>query len=195
VIGGPHGDAGLTGRKIIIDTYGGWGAHGGGAFSGKDPTKVDRSGAYIARQAAKSIVASGLARRALVQVFIRSFIHHMRSNLQSKDQVRCSNSDMAGLHAALSWDDLQQVCGSPSSVKPLLCISSKVQPSGLFWSFLSYPNFANRSILGSLVSSILDTRPSHLSLPYLLMCSCSHAQLAPSETAHNHPFLQFMVDP
>jgi S-adenosylmethionine synthetase len=68
VIGGPHGDAGLTGRKIIIDTYGGWGAHGGGAFSGKDPTKVDRSGAYIARQAAKSIVASGLARRALVQV-------------------------------------------------------------------------------------------------------------------------------
>ena len=122
VIGGPHGDAGLTGRKIIIDTYGGklgffflsfpasgsgakkpfslvafplhfsfvltllslsfslqrslknkpdrsgWGAHGGGAFSGKDPTKVDRSGAYIARQAAKSIVASGLARRAIVQV-------------------------------------------------------------------------------------------------------------------------------
>eukprot|EP00951_Prasinocladus_malaysianus_P033886 scaffold338325_cov46-Prasinocladus_malaysianus.AAC.1 len=68
VIGGPHGDAGLTGRKIIIDTYGGWGAHGGGAFSGKDPTKVDRSGAYIARQAAKSVVASGLARRCLFQV-------------------------------------------------------------------------------------------------------------------------------
>ena len=68
VIGGPHGDAGLTGRKIIIDTYGGWGAHGGGAFSGKDPTKVDRSGAYIARQAAKSVVASDLARRCLVQV-------------------------------------------------------------------------------------------------------------------------------
>lgn len=67
-IGGPHGDAGLTGRKIIIDTYGGWGAHGGGAFSGKDPTKVDRSGAYITRQAAKSIVAAKLARRALVQV-------------------------------------------------------------------------------------------------------------------------------
>jgi len=68
VIGGPHGDAGLTGRKIIIDTYGGWGAHGGGAFSGKDPTKVDRSGAYIARQAAKSVVAAGLAKRCLVQV-------------------------------------------------------------------------------------------------------------------------------
>jgi len=68
VIGGPHGDAGLTGRKIIIDTYGGWGAHGGGAFSGKDPTKVDRSAAYAARWIAKSIVAAKLARRVLVQV-------------------------------------------------------------------------------------------------------------------------------
>merc|ERR1711985_71009 len=68
IIGGPQGDAGLTGRKIIIDTYGGWGAHGGGAFSGKDPTKVDRSAAYICRQMAKSIVRSGLAKRALVQL-------------------------------------------------------------------------------------------------------------------------------
>jgi S-adenosylmethionine synthetase len=68
VIGGPHGDAGLTGRKIIIDSYGGWGAHGGGAFSGKDPTKVDRSAAYAARWIAKSIVGSKLARRCLVQV-------------------------------------------------------------------------------------------------------------------------------
>jgi len=68
IIGGPQGDAGLTGRKIIIDTYGGWGAHGGGAFSGKDPTKVDRSAAYICRQMAKSIVTSGLAKRVLVQL-------------------------------------------------------------------------------------------------------------------------------
>merc|ERR1712107_500663 len=68
IIGGPQGDAGLTGRKIIIDTYGGWGAHGCGAFSGKDPTKVDRSAAYICRQMAKSIVTSGLAKRALVQL-------------------------------------------------------------------------------------------------------------------------------
>ena len=68
VIGGPHGDAGLTGRKIIIDTYGGWGAHGGGAFSGKDPTKVDRSAAYAARWIAKSLVAQKLCRRCLVQV-------------------------------------------------------------------------------------------------------------------------------
>jgi len=68
VIGGPHGDAGLTGRKIIIDSYGGWGAHGGGAFSGKDPTKVDRSAAYAARWIAKSLVAAKLCRRVLVQV-------------------------------------------------------------------------------------------------------------------------------
>jgi len=68
IIGGPQGDAGLTGRKIIIDTYGGWGAHGGGAFSGKDPTKVDRSAAYICRQMAKSVVSSGLTARCLVQL-------------------------------------------------------------------------------------------------------------------------------
>ncbi|KAJ1036518.1 hypothetical protein NDA13_000051 [Ustilago tritici] len=67
VIGGPQGDAGLTGRKIIVDTYGGWGAHGGGAFSGKDFSKVDRSAAYTARWVAKSLVAAGLARRVLVQ--------------------------------------------------------------------------------------------------------------------------------
>jgi len=68
VVGGPHGDCGLTGRKIIVDTYGGWGRHGGGAFSGKDPTKVDRSAAYMARHVAKNIVAAGLADRCEVQL-------------------------------------------------------------------------------------------------------------------------------
>ncbi len=68
VVGGPHGDAGLTGRKIIVDTYGGMGRHGGGAFSGKDPTKVDRSACYMARYIAKNLVAAGLAERAEVQV-------------------------------------------------------------------------------------------------------------------------------
>ncbi|HWR09308.1 methionine adenosyltransferase [Sporomusa sp.] len=68
VIGGPQGDAGLTGRKIIVDTYGGYSRHGGGAFSGKDPTKVDRSGAYAARYVAKNIVAAGLAKRAEIQI-------------------------------------------------------------------------------------------------------------------------------
>ncbi|KAK5078888.1 methionine adenosyltransferase sam2 [Lithohypha guttulata] len=68
IIGGPQGDAGLTGRKIIVDTYGGWGAHGGGAFSGKDYSKVDRSAAYLARWIAKSLIKAGLARRCLVQL-------------------------------------------------------------------------------------------------------------------------------
>ncbi len=68
VIGGPHGDTGLTGRKIIVDTYGGWGAHGGGAFSGKDPSKVDRSAAYAARHIAKNLVAAGVADKVLIQI-------------------------------------------------------------------------------------------------------------------------------
>ena len=68
VVGGPHGDCGLTGRKIIVDTYGGMGRHGGGAFSGKDPSKVDRSAAYAARYVAKNIVAAGLAKRCEVQL-------------------------------------------------------------------------------------------------------------------------------
>ena len=68
VVGGPHGDCGLTGRKIIVDTYGGWGRHGGGAFSGKDPTKVDRSAAYMARHVAKSIVAADFAKQCEVQL-------------------------------------------------------------------------------------------------------------------------------
>ena len=68
VVGGPSGDSGLTGRKIIVDTYGGWGRHGGGAFSGKDPSKVDRSAAYMARYLAKNVVASGLARACEVQL-------------------------------------------------------------------------------------------------------------------------------
>ena len=68
VVGGPQGDCGVTGRKIIVDTYGGMGRHGGGAFSGKDPSKVDRSAAYMARYVAKNIVAAKLARRCEVQL-------------------------------------------------------------------------------------------------------------------------------
>ncbi|NLR90117.1 methionine adenosyltransferase [Flammeovirga agarivorans] len=76
VIGGPHGDAGLTGRKIIVDTYGGKGAHGGGAFSGKDPSKVDRSAAYASRHIAKNLVAAGIADEALVQVAYAIGVSH-----------------------------------------------------------------------------------------------------------------------
>ena len=74
-----QGDAGLTGRKIIVDTYGGWGAHGGGAFSGKDPSKVDRSAAYAARWVATSLVKAGLCRRALFQV-----IHFLFDEIQGR---------------------------------------------------------------------------------------------------------------
>jgi S-adenosylmethionine synthetase len=79
VIGGPKGDAGLTGRKIIADTYGGMARHGGGAFSGKDPTKVDRSGAYAARWVAKNIVAAGLADRCEVQIAYAIGVAHPMS--------------------------------------------------------------------------------------------------------------------
>jgi S-adenosylmethionine synthetase len=79
VIGGPKGDAGLTGRKIIADTYGGMARHGGGAFSGKDPTKVDRSGAYAARGVAKNVVAAGLADRCEVQVAYAIGVAHPMS--------------------------------------------------------------------------------------------------------------------
>ncbi|XP_066567601.1 methionine adenosyltransferase II, alpha-like [Amia ocellicauda] len=76
IVGGPQGDAGLTGRKIIVDTYGGWGGHGGGAFSGKDYSKVDRSGAYAARWVAKSLVKAGLCRRVLVQISYAISVSH-----------------------------------------------------------------------------------------------------------------------
>ncbi len=79
VIGGPVGDCGLTGRKIIVDTYGGWARHGGGAFSGKDPSKVDRSAAYAARYVAKNIVAAGLADRCEIQVSYAIGVAHPTS--------------------------------------------------------------------------------------------------------------------
>jgi S-adenosylmethionine synthetase len=79
VVGGPHGDSGLTGRKIIVDTYGGFARHGGGAFSGKDPTKVDRSASYAARYVAKNIVAAGLAKRVEVQLSYAIGVAHPTS--------------------------------------------------------------------------------------------------------------------
>jgi len=84
VIGGPMGDAGVTGRKIIADTYGGMGRHGGGAFSGKDPTKVDRSAAYAARWAAKNVVAAGLADRVEIQVaYAIGVAHPLSVNIET----------------------------------------------------------------------------------------------------------------
>ncbi len=98
VIGGPHGDTGLTGRKIIVDTYGGKGAHGGGAFSGKDPSKVDRSAAYAARHIAKNMVAAGLANEALVQVAYAIGVAkpmNLYVNTYGTAQVQFSDSEIA----------------------------------------------------------------------------------------------------
>merc|ERR1719473_1418228 len=95
VIGGPHGDAGLTGRKIIVDTYGGWGAHGGGAFSGKDPSKVDRSAAYAARWVARSLVDAALCRRCLVQVaYGIGLAHPLSVFVNSYGTGRYSDADL-----------------------------------------------------------------------------------------------------
>ena len=104
VIGGPHGDTGLTGRKIIVDTYGGRGAHGGGAFSGKDPSKVDRSAAYAARWIAKHLVAAGVAHEALVQVSYAIGVAEPVSlyvNTYGTAQVGMSDAEIAGVVAKL----------------------------------------------------------------------------------------------
>jgi S-adenosylmethionine synthetase len=98
VIGGPMGDSGLTGRKIIVDTYGGMGRHGGGAFSGKDPTKVDRSAAYAARWAAKNVVAAGLAERCEIQVAYAIGVSHPLSvNVETFDTGRISDEKISEL--------------------------------------------------------------------------------------------------
>ena len=104
VIGGPHGDTGLTGRKIIVDTYGGRGAHGGGAFSGKDPSKVDRSAAYAARWIAKHLVAAGVAHEALVQVSYAIGVAEPVSiyvNTYGTAQVALSDAEIAQIVAKL----------------------------------------------------------------------------------------------
>ena len=98
VIGGPQGDAGVTGRKIIVDTYGGMGRHGGGAFSGKDPTKVDRSAAYAARWAAKNVVAAGLADRVEIQVAYAIGVSHPLSvNVETFGTGRIPDEQIARL--------------------------------------------------------------------------------------------------
>jgi S-adenosylmethionine synthetase len=98
VVGGPLGDAGLTGRKIIVDTYGGMGRHGGGCFSGKDPTKVDRSGAYAARWVAKNIVASGLADRCEIQVaYAIGVAHPLSVNVETFGTGKLPDEQIAEL--------------------------------------------------------------------------------------------------
>ena len=113
VVGGPHGDCGLTGRKIIVDTYGGWGRHGGGAFSGKDPTKVDRIAAYMARHVAKNIVAAGLAERCEVQLayaigvarpgpIMRRHRRHRQDRREAGSPNWCGSTSTSGRRASSS---------------------------------------------------------------------------------------------
>jgi S-adenosylmethionine synthetase len=98
VIGGPMGDAGVTGRKIIADTYGGMGRHGGGSFSGKDPTKVDRSAAYAARWAAKNVVAAGLADRCEIQVaYAIGVAHPLSVNIETFGTGKIPDEKIAAL--------------------------------------------------------------------------------------------------
>ena len=98
VIGGPMGDSGLSGRKIIVDTYGGMARHGGGSFSGKDPTKVDRSGAYMARYVAKNVVAAGLARRFELQLaYAIGVARPLAVNVETFGTGRISDERMAAL--------------------------------------------------------------------------------------------------
>ena len=99
-IGGPKADTGLTGRKIIVDTYGGYAPHGGGAFSGKDPTKVDRSAAYMARHVAKTIVAAGLADKAQLQVAYAIGTAHPVSLMVETFGTEQVDPGQAGLHAS-----------------------------------------------------------------------------------------------
>ena len=102
VIGGPVGDAGLTGRKIIVDTYGGMARHGGGAFSGKDPSKVDRSAAYAARYVAKNVVAAGLADRCEVQVaYAIGVAHPVSVMVETFGTERVARAQIAGSSRAL----------------------------------------------------------------------------------------------
>jgi S-adenosylmethionine synthetase len=109
VSGGPEADAGLTGRKIIVDTYGGWAPHGGGAFSGKDPTKVDRSAAYYARYVAKSLVAAGLAHRCLIQVsYAIGLADPLSIHIDSYGTVRHGRTD----------DDLKRIVEANFNFRP-----------------------------------------------------------------------------
>lgn len=106
VVGGPQGDSGLTGRKIIVDTYGGYARHGGGAFSGKDPTKVDRSAAYAARYIAKNVVAAGLARQCEVQIAYAIGVAHPVSVLLDTFGTAVVEEERIR-DAVLEWIDLR----------------------------------------------------------------------------------------
>jgi len=130
-VGGPQGDAGVTGRKIIVDSYGGWGAHGGGAFSGKDPSKVDRSAAYAARWVAKSLVAAGLCRRVLVQVaYAIGIAAPLSINVNCYDTGLNGHDDDTLLAIVNKNFDLQALCHyqGPEALAPHLSQDCRLWP-------------------------------------------------------------------
>ena len=138
VIGGPHGDTGLTGRKIIVDTYGGHGAHGGGAFSGKDPSKVDRSAAYAARHIAKNLVAAGVADQVLVQVAYAIGVAQPVS-IYIKTE---------GKHISLSDAEIAQIVGREVDLTPAGIINRFNLRTPIYEATASYGHFGRESYKG-----------------------------------------------
>ena len=135
VIGGPVGDAGLTGRKIIVDTYGGAAPHGGGAFSGKDPTKVDRSAAYAARWVAKNVVAAGMAEKCTVQVSYAIGVSHPLSIFV--DTYGTNQVDEAKIEKAIA--DIVDL--TPRGIRERLALSNPIYvPSSAYGHFGREPN-------------------------------------------------------
>jgi len=130
VIGGPVGDTGLTGRKIIVDTYGGFARHGGGAFSGKDPSKVDRSAAYAARYVAKNIVAAGLADRAEVQVAYAIGVARPLSLL-----IETFGTEKISARRSSSWCGRTSTCAPAPSSATLSCRRPIYQPTAAYGHF------------------------------------------------------------
>lgn len=135
VQGGPFADAGLTGRKIIVDTYGGWCPHGGGAFSGKDASKVDRSAAYFGRYVAKSLVANGLAHRVLVQVSYAIGI---------ADPLSIHIDSYGTVKEGLTDDDLVRICANNFSFRPGHIIRDLQLKRPIFQKTASFGHFGRK---------------------------------------------------
>ena len=135
VVGGPHGDTGLTGRKIIVDSYGGRGAHGGGAFSGKDSSKVDRSAAYAARYIAKNMVAAGVADEMLVQL---SYAIGIAQPLSIYVETRGTN------HLSISEGEIAQRIGKLFDLRPAKIVEKFGLRNPIFEATASYGHFGGR---------------------------------------------------
>lgn len=146
VIGGPHGDTGLTGRKIIADTYGGRGAHGGGAFSGKDPSKVDRSAAYMARYIAKNMVAAGVAKEMLVQIsYAIGIAEPVSVNVQTFGSNQTSITDTELANAIIDIFDLR-----PKAIEQQLCLRHPIYAeTAAYGHFGRVPAYIEKTIEGS----------------------------------------------